>query len=386
MLPETQLITAGRNSKLYDGAVNPPVYHVSTVLSSTLQEMEEREEAMKADDAKMYYGRKGTPTSWALEESLAQIEGGHKSLLFPSGLAAVSASLLAFLKSGDHLLMVDSVYGPTRYFCDTLLKRFGVETTYYDPLLGARIEELFRSETKVVFTESPGSLTFEVQDIPAIAEVAHQHKAWVLMDNTWASPLFFQAFSHGVDVSIQALTKYVVGHSDAMLGSATANEKAWPVLKNGTFALGQCAGPDDIYLAQRGLRTLSVRLRQHERSSLDIAQWLQSRPEVHQVFHPALPGSPGHDLWKRDFSGACGLFAVELKPCSSEGLSSMLDQMEYFGMGFSWGGFESLILHTNSGIHRTASEKISNPLLRLHIGLESVEDLKADLDAGLKRL
>ena len=272
MKDDTRLITAGRDPKANFGIVNPPVYHASTVLAHSLAEWEARAEQRKRGERGIFYGRYGTPTIFALEDAVTEIEGGYRGLVYPSGLAAVAASLLAFLKSGDHVLMVDSVYGPARRVSDTLLKRFGVETTYYDPLIGPGLKALLRPNTRIVYVESPGSLTFEVQDIPQLAEIAHAHGAVVMLDNTWASPLYFKPFEHGVDVSIQAATKYVVGHSDAMLGTVTANKAAWPILEQTTRDLGQTAGPDDVYLAQRGIRTLSVRLKRHWETGLKLAE------------------------------------------------------------------------------------------------------------------
>ena len=384
---ETRVITAGRDLKHYAGGVNPPVYHVSTIISKSVAELKARSNREDDGDQIMAYGRRGTPTSWALENAVAELEGGYRTLAYPSGLAAIAGTLFAFLKSGDHLLMTDSVYAPTRRFCNQTLKRFGVETSYYDPQIGSGIQELLRPNTTVVFTESPGSHTFEVQDIPAIAEVSHTHGAKVLMDNTWASPLFFKPFAHGVDVSIQAGTKYIVGHSDAMLGTVTTNSVCWPALSEATWEMGQCAGPDDLYLAQRGFRTLSVRLQQHYRNGLEIGEWLRSRPEVRQVLHPALPDTPGYALWKHDFLGASGLFGVELEPCSEAALEALLDGMQIFHMGYSWGGYESLIVPTNVRSIRTATPwNFEGPLVRLHVGLESVSDLKDDLAEGFQRL
>ncbi len=384
---ETRVITAGRDLKHYAGAVNPPVYHVSTIISKSVAELKARSNRENDGDQIMAYGRRGTPTSWALENAVAELEGGYRTLAYPSGLAAIAGTLFAFLKSGDHLLMTDSVYAPTRRFCNQTLKRFGVETSYYDPQIGSGIQELLRPNTTVVFTEAPGSHTFEVQDIPAIAEVSHTHGAKVLMDNTWASPLFFKPFAHGVDVSIQAGTKYIVGHSDAMLGTTTATRECWPTLSEATWDMGQCAGPDDLYLAQRGFRTLSVRLQQHYRNGLEIGEWLRSRPEVRQVLHPALPDTSGYALWKRDFLGASGLFGIELEPCSENAIAAMLDGMQIFHMGYSWGGYESLIVPTNVRSIRTASPwNFEGPLVRLHVGLESVSDLKDDLAEGFQRL
>ena len=322
---ETRVITAGRDLKHYAGAVNPPVYHVSTIISKSVAELKAHSIREDGGDQVMTYGRRGSPTSWALENAVAELEGGHRTLAYSSGLAAIAGTLFAFLKSGDHLLMTDSVYAPTRRFCNQVLKRFGVETTYYDPQIDSGIRELLRPNTTVVFTESPGSHTFEMQDIPAIAEVAHAHGAKVLMDNTWASPLFFKPFAHGVDVSIQAGTKYIVGHSDAMLGTVTTTQECWPALSTTTWNMGQCAGPDDLYLAQRGFRTLSVRLQQHYRNGLTVGEWLHSRSEVRQVLHPALPETPGYELWKRDFLGASGLFGIELEPCSEAAVVALLD-------------------------------------------------------------
>ncbi len=384
---DTRIILSGRDPHRYGGMVNPPVYHVSTVLAETVAQLNSRDHLEESGEQEMAYGRKGTPTSWALENAVAELEGGHRCLAFSSGLGAVTGALFAFLKAGDHLLMTDSVYAPTRKFCNSVLKHFGVETTYYDPLIGADISSLLRPNTSVVFTESPGSHTFEVQDIPAIAEAAHAQGAKVLMDNTWASPLFFKPFEHGVDVSIQAGTKYIVGHADAMLGTVTTCKDAWPALRDCTGHLGQCAGPDDLYLAQRGFRTLAVRLRQHQSSALAIAEWLQNRPEVRQVLYPALPDAPGHKIWKRDFLGASGLFGFELKPFTEEAVVSMLDGMRLFGLGYSWGGYESLLIPANVRKIRSAVPwRFEGPLLRAHIGLEDVDDLKDDLKDGLKRL
>tara|TARA_B100000945_G_scaffold263708_1_gene222609 strand:- start:1555 stop:2760 length:1206 start_codon:yes stop_codon:yes gene_type:complete len=383
----TKVVVSGRDPKRFGGMVNPPVYHVSTVLAETYDQLKSRDQEEESGIQKMTYGRRGTPTSWALENAVAELEGGYRSLTFPSGLSAVTGALLAFLKAGDHLLMTDSVYGPTRRFCNIILKRFGIETTYYDPLIGAQIVSLLRPNTTVVYTESPGSHTFEVQDIPAISKIVHAHGAKIIMDNTWASPLFFKPFEHGVDVSIQAATKYIVGYSDVMLGIVTSTKEAWPELRDCIGDMGQCAGPDDLYLAQRSFRSMAVRLRQHQENALFIAKWLQTRTEVQQVLYPALPGDPGHEIWKRDFLGASGLFAFELQPFSEKAIVAMLDGMRLFGMGYSWGGFESLLIPENVRNIRTAVPwRFEGPLLRIHIGLEDVEDLKDDLSDGLDRL
>ena len=315
------------------------------------------------------------------------LEGGAGCVIYPSGLAAITGALTAFLEAGSHLLMVDTVYGPSRRFCDTILKRFGVETTYYDPLIGAEIEDLIQPNTKVVFVESPGSLTFEVQDVPAIAEAAHRHDAIVIMDNTWGTPLYFKPLEKGADVSIQAATKYIVGHSDAMLGTAVATPEHWPALRNCANEIGFCAGPDDIYLAQRGIRTMAVRLERHAKTGLVLAEWLEQRPEVARVLYPPLASDPGHELWKRDFTGASGLFGVVLKPTSPDAVAAMLDGLKLFGMGASWGGYESLILPTKPERTRSATSWApKGPTIRIHAGLEDVDDLIEDLDRGFSRL
>jgi cysteine-S-conjugate beta-lyase len=371
---------AGRDPFAHHGFVNPPVYRGSTVLFKTVESFEKRE-------ARYTYGRRGTPTSEALEVAIARLEGGARTCLAPSGAAAIASVLLALTKAGDHILVADSVYLPTRKMCDGVLKRFGVETTYYDPTIGGGIAGLMRPNTTLVFTESPGSLTFEVQDIPAIAVAAHRNGALVVLDNTWASPLYFKPFAHGVDVSIQAATKYIVGHADAMLGAITTTDKLARQLVADVQATGICAGTEEMYLGLRGLRTIEVRMERHWRAGVEIACWLQQRPEVARVLHPALPSHPQHELWKRDYLGAAGLFSMVLKPCSKKGIAAMLENLELFGMGASWGGFESLVLPFNAGPSRTATAwNPEGPTVRLHIGLEDIEDLKADLEAGFARL
>jgi len=376
----TRLAHAGREPARQHGFVNTPIYRGSTVIFPTLASLE-------ADDQEFSYGRLGTPTVRALEAAIAELEGGHRTLLTPSGLSAIATALLAFVGAGDEVLVSDSVYCPTRRFCDHVLKRLGVKATYYDPLIGGGIAKLIAKNTKVVFTESPGSQTFEVQDIPAIAKAAHDAGAVVILDNTWATPLYFKPFTHGADVSIQAATKYIVGHADAMLGAITATERASPVLCKAHDELGLCPGPEDVYLGLRGLRSLGVRLERHQKSGLELARWLMERPEVARVIHPALPGDPGHALWTRDFTGASGLFSIVLKPVSRARLAAMVDGLSLFGMGYSWGGFESLILPFDPSTYRTATKwQAEGPALRLHVGLEDVEDLKADLEAGFARL
>jgi cystathionine beta-lyase len=377
---DTRLAHVGRAPSRHHGFVNTPIYRGSTVLFPTLASLE-------ANEQDFTYGRLGTPTVKALEEAIAELEGGTRTLLTPSGLSAIAATLLAFVSAGDEVLVSDSVYRPTRRFCDHVLKRLGVKTSYYDPLIGAGIKNLLGPKTKLVFTESPGSQTFEVQDIPAIAKAAHEAGAVVVLDNTWATLLYFKPFDHGVDVSIQAATKYIVGHADAMLGAITTSQKAARTMEKAHDELGLCPGPEDVYLGLRGLRTLSVRLARHQQSGLELARWLEGRPEVARVLHPALPSDPGHVLWRRDFTGAPGLFAIILRPASHAALAAMLDGLNLFGMGYSWGGFESLILPFDPSDYRTATKwQAEGPALRLHVGLEDVEDLKADLEAGFERL
>jgi cystathionine beta-lyase len=379
---ETRVVRAGREKGFYKGSVNPPVYHVSTVLHDNLASFLS---ISKPEHGRMIYGRWGTPTTFTLTDALAELEGGAGCALFPSGAGAIAASILAFVEPGDHLLVPDNVYGSTRRICDDLLPRFKVETTYYDPQIGGGIAALIKPKTKIVYTEAPGSLTMEMQDVPAIAKAAKAAGAITMMDNTWATPLFFKPFDHGVDVSITAGTKYVVGHSDAMLGSVTATPEFWPAIAKSHYLLGHCVGPDDAYLAQRGLRTLAVRLARHQESALKVAQWLEQQPEIESVLYPALPSHPGYALWKRDFTGASGLLAVVFKPVDMKKVAAMADGLKLFGIGASWGGFESLVCPAR--LTRTATKlDPTRPILRFHIGLEAVEDLIADLRAGLDRM
>src|SRR5258705_567855 len=326
---DTLLTHLGRNPEAKQGAISPPVYHASTILSKNVAEWENRPDP-RVHFGVVRYGLSGTPTTFALEELLARIEGGYRAAIVCSGLAAITAPLQGLLQQGDHLLMVDSTYGPARNFCNRVLTRMGVETTYYDPLIGDGIAQLMRPNTKVVYVESPGSLTFEVQDIPAIAAVAHQGAAKVLMDNTWASPYLFRSFEHGVDVSIHAATKYIGGHSDVMLGAIITNEESWLPVRSMIADLGHCAGPDDIFFGLRGMRSLSVRLERHQKNATEVARWLQSRPEVSRVLYPALPEDPGHALWKRDFLGASGLFGVVLKAVPKAAGDAVVDSLELF--------------------------------------------------------
>jgi cysteine-S-conjugate beta-lyase len=376
--PDTRLVTAGRDTKGQHGFVNPAVYHASTVLYPTAEDQ-------VAHRARYQYGRRGTPTSEALEEALRALEGDNCAgvALMPSGLAAISTALLAIAGSGDHILVTDSIYRPTRNFCDGLFKRMGVTTTYYDPLIGADIAKLFKPNTKAVFVEAPGSQSFEMQDIPAIAKVAHDKGAVVLMDNTWATPLYFRALEKGVDLSIQAGTKYIGGHSDIMFGCVSANAATLPALKAAMQSLGLCVGPDDMFLALRGLRTLAVRLARHYQSGLTVARWLSDRPEVARVLHPALEADPGYTIWKRDFTGACGLFSIVLKPMPDKAVHTFMNELQLFGMGYSWGGFESLVISFDCSEYRTATKWApGGPTLRFHIGLEDTGDLIADLERG----
>lgn len=382
---ETRISHAGRKPDENFGLVNPPVYHASTVTFPTVQAMHE---ASAKPFEGVYYGRYGTPTTFAFEEAVAELEGADKCIATSSGLGAIVGGILPFVESGDHVLMVDSAYAPTRKFCDGFLKKFGVTTSYYDPMIGAGIADDIRDNTKVVFTESPGSLTFEVQDIDAIADAAHKAGAVVVMDNTWSAGLFYPPFEHGVDVSVQAATKYIAGHSDVMLGTISVQNALFEKVKSTVVGLGYAAAPDDCYLGHRGIRTLASRLRQHEETGLKLAAFLQGRPEVDRVLHPALPECPGHDLWQRDFTGACGLFSIVLKEHHGhEAMARMLDHMELYAMGYSWGGYESLIMPSNPATIRTATTWDGpGSLLRIHAGLEDADDLIADLAAGLDRL
>ena len=377
---ETTLVTAGRDTKAQKGFVNPPVVHGSTVLYPTAEDLH-------AHRGEYQYGRRGTPTTKALQEALMALEGPQCAGvgIAPSGLSAITTTLLAVLKAGDHLLLCDNAYRPTRNFCDGLLAGYGVETTYFDPLIGAGVAELFKPNTKAILLEAPGSQSFEMPDIPAIAAVAHGRGALVIDDNTWATPLFHRSLDQCVDISMQAATKYIGGHSDIMFGTISANAKAWPLIAETIRLLGVCAGPDDVFLALRGLRTLAVRLAQHHRSGLEMARWLATRPEVVRVLHPALESDPGHTIWKRDFTGASGLFSIVLKPAPQQAVDALLDAVTLFGMGFSWGGFESLVIPFDCAPYRSATQWApGGPTLRLHIGLENVEDLKSDLERAFE--
>lgn len=385
MKKETQVVTLGRDKKWAKGVINPPVVRASTMTFETIEEM--RFAAKNKANGEMFYGRRGGPTHFAFQAAIAGLEGGHGTALYPSGSAAISNTLMSFLKAGDHLLMVDNAYEPTRALCDSLLAGFGIETTYYDPLIGAGIKALIRENTKVLFLESPGSITMEIQDVPTLSRIAHERGLVVMLDNTWASPINSRPFEMGVDISIQAATKYIVGHSDVMMGTATANEIHWEQLRENSYLMGQCTSPDDVYLASRGLRTLSVRMAQHEKNALQVAHWLAMRPEVDHIRHPAFETCPGHEFFQRDFSAANGLFSFVLKEGSVKAITALVENMAHFKMGFSWGGYESLILAV-FGIDklRTVTHwDSSKPLIRLHIGLENPDDLIADLEAGFER-
>jgi cysteine-S-conjugate beta-lyase len=383
MKTNTRLTTLGRNPHKHQGIVNPPVYHASTIL---FKDYAEYKASRRDGYLNASYARYGTESVVAFARALADLEGAAGAFITSTGMSALTTALLAVLSSGDHILVTDTVYDPTRKLCENEFKRLGVETTYFDPMIGADIEKLFKPNTKVVFLECPGSLTFEVQDIPAISAIAHKHDAVVMIDNTWAAPLLNKPFELGVDISIYAATKYIAGHSDLMMGVISANEKWLPVVEKTFKNTGPCPGPDDVYLAQRGLRTLSTRMRQHQLAGLEIANWLKTVPEVVRVLHPALPDCPGHENWKRDFIGSNGLFGFVIKPCSEEAIAAFVDGLHHFGMGYSWGGYESLILRLWLDSIRSVCEYKDGIYFRIHIGLEDVEDLKHDLEEGFKRM
>jgi cystathionine beta-lyase len=376
----TKLVYAGRHPSQQFGFVNTPVYRGSTVLFPTFHDLMTR-------NAPFTYGTHGSPTTRALTEAWTELSGAAGTVLAPTGLAGISVALLTAAKAGDHILVTDSIYRPSRIFCDTILTRMGVETTYFDPLIGADIERLIRPNTSVVFLETPGSQSFELPDVPAIAEIARSKRVCTILDNTWATPLFFPPHERGADMAIEAGTKYLSGHSDLLLGLVSATPEWFARLSATTDAFAMCPGPEDVFLALRGLRTLDLRLQEAQRQALDIARWLETRAEVAGVLHPALPSCPGHALWKRDFLGSSGLFSALLAPCSQKALAAMLDGLELFGMGFSWGGFESLVIPFDCRAYRTATAWVPpGPALRFNIGLEDPEDLKADLDRGFQRL
>jgi cystathionine beta-lyase len=381
--PDTAIVHGGRRREWRGRIVNPPVHRASTILFDSVAEMR----AAAPGFGTPYYGLHGTPTTWALAEALTELEpGAAGTMLYSSGLAAVTAALLTLVSAGDELLVTDSVYGPTRRFCDGFLRRYGVATRYYDPMIGGGIAALIGERTRAILLESPGSNTMEVQDVPAICAAARARGVATLIDNTWATPLFFPALAAGCDFSILAATKYVGGHADVMLGSVTANEGWYDRLERTSWDLGHCVSPDDAWLGSRGLRTMAVRLRQHEASAVKVAEWLKGRPEIARVLHPALPDCPGHEYWKRDFKGASGLFSFVLNGGDDAARSRLIDGLELFGIGYSWGGYESLAVPADPERLRTATRwQADGPLVRLHIGLEDPDDLIADLEAGLRR-
>jgi cystathionine beta-lyase len=384
---KTKLVSVGRKRKWTHGVVNPPVQRASTVVFNTVAEKQSA--AINRTNQTLFYGRRGTHTHFALQDAMAQIENGAGCALYPCGTAAITSAILSFVKSGDHILMVDTCYEPTRDFCNNILKNLGVETTYFSPTIGQDIEQHIRPNTRLLFLESPGSITMEVQDVPTLSKIAHQHDLIVMLDNTWAAGVNFEALKYGVDISIQAATKYIVGHSDVMLGTAVANEKYWEQLREHSYLLGQCVSADDAYLGLRGIRTLDIRLRQHAENSLTIANWLTSRPEVDHVRHPELPSCPGHEFFKRDFKGGNGLFSFVLKTSYPKATNAFLDALQHFSMGYSWGGFESLVLANEpksfNSLRTIANPNFKGTLIRVHIGLEDVDDLIADLTAAFEK-
>ena len=382
MRDQTKLTTLGRAPEKHQGMVSTPIFRTSTVLFPTL---DAQRSARRHVD--VTYGTHGTPTTFAFEEAIAELENGHRAIAVSSGLAALTLPMAAVASAGDHILVVDSAYQPTRRFCDLELSRFGIETTYYDPLIGAGIEELIRPNTRLILLEAPGSLTFEMQDIPAIAAVARQHGVLTLMDNTWATPLYFKPLDHGVDISIHAVTKYIAGHSDILMGVVTTTEAIHERMRDRMKHFGDTVSPEDCFLALRGLRSMAARLERQGRSALEVASWLEGRPEVDRVLFPALESDPGHALWKRDMTGATSLFGVVLEPVGKDAVAALVDGLELFGIGASWGGFESLVTNPDPTKLRTAIDWLGpGPLLRLHIGMEEPSDLLADLDAGFARL
>jgi cystathionine beta-lyase len=386
--PETLLTTLGRDGTERDGFVNPPLVRGSTVLHPSVHEMVERARRRAAGDDSMPvgYGLYGTPTHHAFCDALTALEGGHRSWALPSGLTACTIAIQAYVQQGDHVLVPDSVYNPTRRFCRDTLSRYGIETTFYPPCIGETIQEFFRPNTRVLFMESPGSLTFEVQDVPLLAQIARQRGTVSVIDNTWATPLYLQPLALGVDVSLHAATKYISGHSDLVIGTVTANEAAWPALREAIHQYGLNTSPDDCWLALRGLRSLAARLTRHRENAERLIDWLRTQPEVVRVLYPALPEDPGHRLWRRDFRGASGLFGVELAATVSEqALTTMIDGLQRFGRGYSWGGFESLLIAVRP--ERSAEPRPScGPMFRISAGLESADDLIEDLRAGFERL
>ena len=382
MKKDTQIVTTGRNKEYTHGVVNPVVQRASTIVFDSVAQM--KDAVKNRANKTLFYGRRGTTTHFALQDAITELENGAGCALYPSGAAAISNAIISFVKSGDHILMVDTAYEPTRDFCRVILNNMGVETTYYDPLIGEGIRDLIRPNTRLLFLESPGSISMEVQDVPLLSRIAHEHNMVVMLDNTYGNGYHFKPLDFGVDISIQAATKYIVGHSDVMMGVAVANEEHWPQLRENSYLMGQCTSADDAYLALRGLRTLSVRLQQHEKSALTIANWLSTHPLVDHVRHPALETCPGHEYFKRDFSGSNGLFSFVMKAGNQAAINALLDGLHHFKMGYSWGGFESLIT-ASMGLQglRSATGWQHGPVIRIHVGLEDCDDLLADLEQGL---
>ena len=388
---DTALVNAGRSKKYTQGSVNSVIQRASSLVFDTVEA--KKHATRNRANGELFYGRRGTLTHFSLQEAMCELEGGAGCALFPCGAAAVANTILAFVEQGDHVLMTNTAYEPSQDFCTKILAKLGVTTSWFDPLIGADIARLVRPETRVVFLESPGSITMEVHDVPAIVAAVRQvaPEAIIMIDNTWAAGILFKALDFGIDISIQAGTKYLIGHSDAMVGTAVANARCWPQLRENAYLMGQMLDADTAYMTSRGLRTLGVRLRQHHESSLRIAEWLAQHPQVARVNHPALPGSKGHEFWKRDFTGSSGLFSFVLsKRLNDAELAEYLDNFSLFSMGYSWGGFESLILANQpeqiAHIRPDAEVDFSGTLIRLHIGLENVDDLQADLAAGFARI
>ncbi len=384
MKTETKIVSAGRHPEKHFGAVNPPVFRASTITRQTLAEWSDVRTRIFDD---VVYGRFGTPTSMAFEEAVAALEGADRAVAVSSGKAACAAAILSVVKGGDHILVTDSVYQPVRKFANDFLAPFGVETTYYDPTIGADITGLIRDNTSLIWLEAPGSQTMEMQDIPSITAIARERGIKTGIDNTWATPLLFKPLDFGVDLSANAATKYLVGHSDAMLGVVSMRAELFESVKIAANNTGNCPGSEEVYLGLRGLRTMGLRLKQHEQNALKAAHWLEGRPEVNRVLYPALPDDPGHAIWKRDFKGSSGLFSTVLEPASETQLAAFIDGLRHFGLGASWGGFESLVLPFDPTSYRTATKwEAAGPCLRFHIGLENIDDLIGDLEAGFHRM
>ena len=388
---DTALVNAGRSKKYTHGSVNSVIQRASSLVFDTVAD--KKRATRNRANGELFYGRRGTLTHFSLQEAMCELEGGAGCALFPCGAAAVTNAILAFVAQGDHILMTNTAYEPSQDFCHLILKKFGVTTSWFDPLIGADIAHLVQSNTKVVFLESPGSITMEVHDVPAIVAAVRRiaPDAIIMIDNTWAAGVLFKALDFGIDISIQAGTKYLIGHSDAMVGTAVANERCWPQLRENAYLMGQMLDADTAYMTSRGLRTLGVRLRQHHESSLKIAQWLVQQPHVARVNHPALAGSKGHEFWQRDFTGSSGLFSFVLnKRLNNEELAQYLDHFSLFSMAYSWGGFESLILASQpeelAAIRPGGEIDFTGTLIRIHVGLENVDDLIADLAAGFDRI